>query len=157
MKIYNDFETALKTRLTMAGVFKTMAWYNEQDENTDSEKAIAYPAVFYQLAPVDWHQLGNGHQSASAVLEITIVTHTLTDTPNIVFSLAEAAHKQLSGKALIQDDVQLTTAMVRRRTDFYGNRFKMLKKARIEYLFELFDHNLTEPTTEVTASLNLTA
>lgn len=155
MEVYNKFEIALLEWLNYVSDVQTKAWYNQQYENTDEEKAIVYPAVFFELGPLRWKQLGDKQQSATARLTLHHVINDYDDSPNNLFDLVQKVYNQLTHVGLNQlDQNPLTSEFVRTDSELV-TRFKMLKVMKVDYTFELYDYSIVTPTTAVNATFQI--
>jgi hypothetical protein len=152
MKIYQLFETALMDRLNSVTQINTIAWYNQQYERADQEKAFPRPAVFFELAPLVWTQLGNKVQSATATLTLHHVVENYADSPSEAFTLAQATYQSLTHEALIDStNTPISSPLVRTDSELI-DRFNMLKVVKVQYQFELYDYSIIDPTIPVNAN-----
>lgn len=155
MKIYELFETALLERLNSVTAIQTKAWYNQQYERADQEKAFPRPAVFFELAPLIWKQLGNKVQSATAILTLHHVVENYIDSPTEAFTLAQSTYQSLTHEALIDStNTPISSPMVRTDSELI-DRFSMLKVVKVKYQFELYDYSIVDPTTSVSPGFTI--
>jgi hypothetical protein len=155
MKIYELFETALLERLNSVTTIQTKEWYNQQYERATVEKPFPRPAVYFELAPLVWKQLGNKVQSATAKLTLHHVVENYIDSPTEAFTLAQATYQSLTHEALITpDNTPITSPLVRTDSELI-DRYTMLKVVKVQYEFELYDYSIVDPTTPVSPGFTI--
>lgn len=145
MKFYQELDDAVILHLDSTEA-RTKEPFNDQYENTDTDHAKAYPAVYFELLePVQWNQAGNQYQTAKVRGQLHCVVYDIKDSKVKIQEFAQQIFLQFHNVKLYDiEQRELTSEWVRvgsSKPKRYGN----LKVIQIEFEFEGFDYS-TLPT-----------
>lgn len=139
MKIYKDIDTALTAALNAFSTAKTKEPYNEQYQNTTTEQAAPYPALYWEiLEPLNWTDGSNGYLQAGVRLRIHCVVYDITTSRDRLFDFSEAVFQKLSLSILTAGGMDLSSNLTLVNTSLpkrYGN----LKVMTHDYACEIFN------------------
>ena len=81
-QLYLDIKNCLKAITDTEGetIFKHFDLWNQQVEFIEQETPFAVPAIFIEIKPVEWQQLGFNKQHADAIIRVHIVTPWFAQT-----------------------------------------------------------------------------
>ena len=141
--MYIDHFDALKTLIeTHLTTVKKVDWYNRQYERYQDLKAEPLPAVYIEFPrPVNWKTAGNKLQLADVVIRLHVVMFSLEDKPVQSLSLAKQVDALLNAKPLRQNNLYLSTALVRNESDLI-TEYDQLKVMVLGYATTLHDASL---------------
>lgn len=151
---YNSIKSIIDCHLE---AIKTIDWFNNQYERYEDLKAVAFPALYVEFEDdIDWETLGNGEQQAETQIVFHLVAFDIGDSPASILLQAKELHKILHGKLLSDEELQLSTELVRTKSRL-NTEFDQLKVVKLTYDTTLFDYSTVKATKTVEVSLGINA
>lgn len=154
--MYTNYFKAIET-LIKDGLndIKTIDWFNNQYERYEDLKAVSLPAVYVEFEnPVNWITQGDGLQSANTSITFHLVVNDLGDSPEKMLALANKLHKLLHLNCLMNDNLQLSTKLMRTQSSL-ENEYDQLKVMVLNYATCLSDYTTDKEEIAKVVRLNL--
>lgn len=129
-------------------------WFNNQYSRYKDLKATRFPIAYIEFpGEITWKTTSNKQQNADVDILIHVVYFGVEDSPEAVLNLAHAVQLKLNEKALVTNNLQLSTKLMRVGSELV-QRYDQLKIVKLRYRTTIFDNSLVDPTQTIAGPVN---